>query len=210
MAPVAGPGPPYPEEGKAESSPGQPLQSSSVPSPHQTGLTTTSVRSSSPPSQGALRAAISKLRKPRPKVRGAQRWQSVPVVAVWGRPKPGTPAPAPGNVISGSRGQGEEEGGKALGSEQPVLFSHHPLPWAQLERLLEKRRRCRGGGCVESTVSPLPTQASAHRSSVTSLPTPHPHTELFSSLKKPITFSIQPPPLPGCFQGPGGGVRGGT
>lgn len=46
---------------------------------------------------------------------GAQSQKSPPTVTVWGGPEPGAPAPAPGSVISGSRGQGDNEGGRKGG-----------------------------------------------------------------------------------------------
>lgn len=52
-----------------------------------------------------------------------------------------------------------------------------------------------GRGLCSPHCFALPTQASARRSSVTSLYTPHPNTELFPSLKEPITFSVQPHPF---------------
>lgn len=88
--------------------------------------------SSSPPSQGAMRAAISKLRKPRPNVRGAQCWKSIPARGLSLEPQL-----LPQGMLSvGPEGRGRRRGGtggtKALGSEQLLLFSHQPLPWAQL------------------------------------------------------------------------------
>lgn len=119
VAPSVGPGIPYPKQGP------RPLWDSTCRAP----LHPLPTRPATPPpcflpaprpARGPVRAAVSKLRKPSPKVRGAQCWKSIQPAQSGGGLSL-EPQPLPGGMLSvGPEGRGRRRGGR-VGQR----------PWAQ-------------------------------------------------------------------------------